>query len=346
MVNTALKTNAKSIGIWLFICSAMVFGMMLIGAITRLTDSGLSMVEWHPLMGWLPPLTDNEWQRIFSLYQQTSQYELANSHMLVDEFKTIFFWEYVHRVWGRLIGLVFALPMLFFLIKGMVPSGYKKHLVILLFLGGFQGVIGWWMVKSGFVDRTEVSQYRLATHLGMAFLILGYLVWLAIGLMFPVEADRPPVPRGFRRLGAIAHEVIFLTVLSGALVAGLGAGFAYNDWPFMDDNIIPDYIWELEPWWLNFFENIPTVQFDHRLLAYITIGFVVALWIWGRRIDLAPRARLSINYLAGMLAIQVTLGISTLMLAVPIELAVLHQGGAALTFSIALWVMRELRGAK
>ena len=340
------RESPKSVGVWLFLCSIMVFVMMLIGAITRLTESGLSMVEWRPLFGWLPPIGDAEWQRVFSLYQQTSQYELANSHMLVDEFKTIFFWEYLHRVWGRLIGLVFALPLFFFYLKAMIPAGYKKHLLILLILGAIQGIIGWWMVKSGFVDRTEVSQYRLAIHLGMAFLILGYLVWLAIGLVYPIESGRAAVPRGLRRLGAIAHEVIFVTILSGALVAGLRAGFAYNDWPFMDDQIFPDYYWELDPWWLNFFETIPAVQFDHRVFAYITIIFVAVLWVWANRVTLAPRAKLSINCLAAMLVIQVSLGISTLMLAVPIELAVMHQGGAALTFCIALWVMKELRGAR
>ena len=347
MTDTALKTsheNPKAIGLWLFLSSAMVLAMMIIGAITRLTESGLSMTEWRPLIGWIPPIGDVEWQRVFSLYQQTSQYKLANVGMSVEEFKNIFFWEYIHRVWGRLIGLVFALPLFFFFIKGMIPVGYKKHLIILLLLGGLQGFIGWWMVKSGFVDRTEVSQYRLAVHLGMAFIILGYLVWLAIGLVFPIEAGRPDVPRGFRRLGSLTHEVIFFTILSGALVAGLGAGLAYNDWPFMDDQIFPEYYWELDPWWLNFFENIAAVQFDHRLFAYITILFVGALFIWSKRLNLAPRLRLSINCLTAILTIQVMLGISTLMLVVPIDLAVMHQGGAALTFCTALWVMKELRG--
>ena len=215
---------------------------------------------------------------------------------------------------------------------------------VAFFLGGMQGVLGWWMVKSGFVDRSDVSQYRLAVHLGMAFLILGYLVYLAIGLLFPVEPERDPASRGFRRMGALAHEVIFITVLSGALVAGLNAGFGYNEWPLMGEVFVPDDYFYLEPWWLNFFETLGTVQFNHRTMAYLTILAVAGLWLWSRRVDLAPRARLSINCLALMLAIQVGLGISTLLLVVPLELAVLHQGGAALTFCLSLWVMKELRG--
>lgn len=337
-------TNARKVGIWLALCALMVFMMMQIGAITRLTESGLSMAEWRPLIGWIPPMTDAEWARIFDLYQGTSQYSLANSGMSVEEFKTIFWWEYIHRVWGRTIGLVFALPFFWFLLRRQIPSGLGRHLAALLGLGAVQGVIGWWMVKSGFVDRTDVSQYRLAVHLGMAFFILGYLVWVSVFLLKPVEQARAAVSRGFRRLGAMAHAIIFFTVLSGALVAGLNAGFAYNDWPFMNGNFIPENYFWLKPWWLNFFETIQAVQFNHRTFAYATAAVVASLWLWSRKKDLAPRARLSINALATMLVIQLSLGISTLMLVVPTPLAVAHQAGAALTFVISLWVMIELRG--
>lgn len=337
-------TNARQVGIWLALCALMVFMMMQIGAVTRLTESGLSMVEWRPLIGWIPPLTEAEWTRVFELYRATSEYHLANAGMSLEEFQTIFWWEYIHRVWGRLIGIVFALPFFWFLLRGQVPKGTGLHLTVLLLLGAVQGVIGWWMVKSGFVDRTDVSQYRLAVHLGMAFFILGYLFWVAVFLLKPVEETRVAVSRGFRRLGATAHAVIFFTVLSGALVAGLNAGMAYNDWPFMNGQFIPsNYFW-LEPWWLNFFETIQAVQFNHRGFAYLTVIVVAALWFWSRKKDLAPRARWSINALAIMLAIQVLLGISTLMLVVPMHLAVAHQSGAAITFVISLWVMIELRG--
>ena len=337
-------TSTRKIGIWYLITAAMVFAMMIIGAITRLTESGLSMVEWRPFIGWVPPIGEAEWGRIFALYQKTSEYQLANIGMSLSEFKNIFWWEYIHRVWGRMIGLVFALPFFWFLLKGQIPKGYKRHSLALLILGALQGVIGWWMVKSGFVDRTDVSQYRLATHLGVAFLILGYLVWLALGLLMPIEKTREPVSRGFRRLGAFAHGIIFFTVLSGALVAGLGAGKVYTDWPLMDGSFVPSgYFW-LTPWWLNFFETMQTVQFNHRSMAYITAILIITLWILARRKNLAPRARYSINALFIMLWVQVILGINTLIHVVPLTLGVLHQGGAIITFILSIWVMKELRG--
>lgn len=343
---SASPVSARVVGLWLLACCVMVFAMMLIGAITRLTESGLSMVEWRPLIGALPPMTDAEWQRVFDLYRQTSEYRIDNAGMSLAEFQSIFWWEFIHRLWGRAIGVVFALPFFYFLATRRIPAGYTKHLAILLFLGGLQGVIGWWMVKSGFVDRSDVSQYRLAVHLGMAFLILAYLLWLALGLLWPVPQDRPAAPRGLRRLGAYCHAVIFFTVLSGALVAGLNAGLLYNDWPLMGGNFIPEDIAALSPAWLNIFENEGTVQFDHRIMAYLTLTVVMLTWLSARKADLAPRARLSINCLAAMVWVQAALGISTLVLMVPLPLAVLHQAGAATSFCLSIWLMKELRGAR
>jgi cytochrome c oxidase assembly protein subunit 15 len=337
--------NYRAVGLWLAATAVMVFAMMIIGAITRLTESGLSIVEWRPLIGVLPPLSELEWQRVFDLYRKTSEYALENAGMSLDEFKTIFWWEYIHRLWGRAIGLVFALPFFWFLLRRRIPAGYGKHLWVLLFLGGFQGLIGWWMVKSGFVDRSDVSQYRLAVHLAMAFLILGYLVWLAIGLLVPPEGPRQPVSKGLRRLGAACHAVIFFTVVSGALVAGSNAGLIYNDWPFMNGEIIPDDLFYMMPVWLNFFENHATVQFDHRLLAYLTLATIIATWLVSRRHPLPTRARLSVNLLLVAAIIQAGLGISTLMLVVPLTLAVLHQAGAAITFCLSIWVMRSFKEA-
>ena len=343
--NTTTSTDpARAVGLWLAASAVMVFIMMLIGAITRLTESGLSMVEWRPLIGSIPPLSEAEWQRIFDLYRQTSEYQIDNAGMSLAQFKEIFWWEYIHRVWGRLIGLVYAVPFFFFLFTRRIPAGHQGHLWVLLLLGGLQGVIGWWMVKSGFVDRSDVSQYRLAVHLGMAFFILGYLVWLAMGLLWPLPVAQEPAPRGFRRLGAWCHAVIFFTVFSGALVAGLNAGLLHNDWPFMTGMLIPEGLTVLEPLWLNLFENETTVQFDHRLLAYLTLAVVTVTWWRSRRLDLADRARLSVTSLAVMVWIQAGLGISTLMLQVPLTLAVLHQAGAAISFCLSLWVMKELRG--
>lgn len=338
--------SVRAVGLWLALCGVMVFAMMLIGAITRLTESGLSMVEWRPLIGWLPPLSDGEWQRVFDLYRQTSEYRIDNAGMSLAEFQSIFWWEFIHRLWGRAIGLVFALPFFFFLFTRRVPEGYAKHFWILLFLGGLQGVIGWWMVKSGFVDRSDVSQYRLAVHLGMAFFILAYLLWLALGLLYPVPPDQQAAPRTVRRLGAWCHAVIFFTVLSGALVAGLNAGLLYNDWPLMGGNVIPEDIAALSPGWINIFENEGTVQFDHRMMAYLTLTVVTLTWFAARRVSLAPRARLAVNCLAAMAWIQAAIGVSTLVTMVPITLAVLHQAGAATSFCLSIWVMKELRGAR
>jgi cytochrome c oxidase assembly protein subunit 15 len=337
------RAAPRAVGLWLAASGAMVFAMMIIGAITRLTESGLSMVEWRPLIGALPPLSEAEWERVFGLYRETSQYQLQNRGMSLAEFRQIFFWEWFHRFWGRMIGLVYALPFFWFLIRGQIPAGYKRHLWILLFLGGLQGVIGMWMVESGFVDRVEVSQYRLAIHLGMAFFILGYIVWLAIDLLAPIEDGRQPVPRQFRRLGAWAHGLIFFTILAGALVAGMNAGFIYTDWPLMAGEIFPSAYWEEALGWASLFETMAAVQFNHRLLAYLTLAAVTALFLWGRRLDLPRRVKASIHALFAMVWLQAGLGIATLLSVVWLPLAVLHQAGAAVSFCLALWCLKELR---
>ncbi len=315
--------------------------MMVIGAITRLTESGLSMVEWRPLIGAWPPAGEAEWRRVFDLYRQTSEYQLANTGMSLTEFKTIFWWEYIHRLWGRLIGVVFAVPFVIFLVMKKVPRGLAPHLVALFLLGGVQGVIGWWMVKSGFVDRTDVSQYRLTIHLGMAFGILGYLLWVALGIVAPRGPTETGTPR---RMAWFTLAVVSLTVLAGGLVAGVNAGKAYNTWPLMDGDIVPAGILELSPWWLNGFENIAAVQFDHRVLAYVSFLAIFWLWYSVRSARTSPRARRATTALAAMAVLQVILGIATLLLVVPLPLAVLHQAGAATLFSLALWTAYEMSG--
>ncbi|MBP5856637.1 COX15/CtaA family protein [Marivibrio halodurans] len=338
--------DRRAVGLWLVASALMVFAMMIIGAITRLTESGLSMVEWRPLIGFLPPMNEGEWARVFALYKETSQYRLMNSGMSLEAFQEIFFWEWLHRLWGRLIGVVFALPFLWFLIRGRLPTGHAKHGWILLALGGLQGVIGWWMVKSGFVDRTEVSQYRLAVHLGMAFLILGYLVWLALGLLWPMEAGRAPAPRGYRRLGAWCHAVVFFTVISGAIVAGSRAGFIYNDWPDMGGRFIPDPFWNAALGWRNLFETLEVVQFDHRMMAYLTLAVTAAFWLTtcARARTLAPRVRWAAHALMAGVLVQAGLGIAALLTIVWLPVAVLHQAGAATVFCLTLWALKELRG--
>lgn len=339
--------DRRAVGLWLAASALMVFAMMIIGAITRLTESGLSMVEWRPLIGALPPLTDAEWDRVFQLYRQTSQYQLMNRGMELAQFKEIFFWEWFHRLWGRLIGLVFALPFFWFLIRGRLPEGFVKHGFILLALGGLQGLIGAWMVESGFVDRTEVSQYRLAVHLGMAFLILAYLLWLTLSLLWPVETGRPAAPRGYRRMGAWCHAMIFVTVLSGALVAGSRAGFIYNEWPTMGGGFLPSPFWDPALGWRNLFENLAVVQFDHRMLAYLSLAVVAGFWLWTQALGqrLHRRVRWAAHAMMAGVLLQVALGIATLLSIVWLPLGVLHQAGAAIVFCLSIWAVKELRGA-
>jgi cytochrome c oxidase assembly protein subunit 15 len=342
----AARDDARLIGFWLVGVAGLVLAMMVIGAITRLTGSGLSMVEWRPLMGILPPLTDAEWQRVFDLYRQTSQYRLANWGMSLGDFQTIFWWEYIHRVWGRLIGLAFALPLVVFLIRGGIPAGYRRHLVTLLVLGGLQGLVGWWMVTSGFVDRTDVSQYRLATHLGIAFVILGYLLYVALKLLKP-RAAAPAGAMVWRRpaLGFLALTGV--TVLAGALVAGMDAGLTYNTWPLMDGDFFYRNWAVIDPLWRNAFENLGAVQFNHRMLAYGVLLAALALWWMMRRSDTVPGpARLAIAAIALMTLAQLGLGIATLLTGVNIVLAVLHQAGAAILVSLAVWLVYETRAAR
>jgi len=332
--------HRRNIAVWLLVCCAMVAAMVLIGGITRLTESGLSMTEWRPLIGWIPPLSDAEWHRVFERYRQTSEFRLQFPGMDVEGFKTIFWWEYIHRVWGRLIGLVFGVPLAWFLIRGRIGRGLAPHLVGLFVLGGLQGLIGWWMVTSGFVDRDDVSQYRLTIHLGTAILILGYMLWLALGLL-PI-AQRAAAPAGPRRLSYAVLASAFVTMLSGGLVAGINAGLIYNTWPLMDGGFAPYDIGALSPWWLNVFENHGTVQFDHRLLAYLTAALTLAFWVRTRRAAVHGRAHGAAALLAGMVGLQLVLGISTLLMMVPVPLGVLHQAGAVAVFALALWNAWEL----
>ena len=333
--------NRRNIAIWLLTCGAMVALMVVIGGITRLTESGLSMTEWRPLIGWIPPLSEAEWQRVFDRYRDTSEYRIQFPGMDLEGFKTIFWWEYIHRVWGRLIGLVFGLPLIWFVIRRRIERPMIPHLVALLFLGGFQGLIGWWMVVSGFVDRDDVSQYRLTIHLGVAIAILGYLLWLAIGLLARGE-ERAAPPAGLRRLSRATAATAFVTILSGGMVAGINAGFINNTWPLMDGGLLPDDFAALSPFWLNFFENHSTVQFGHRILAYLTAIVAGVYWFRARSAGLPARARTVADLLGAMVALQIVLGIFTLLLVVPISLAVLHQGGAVVLFALAIWNMWEL----
>lgn len=299
-------------------------------------------MTWDPLMGWIPPLSEAAWMASFEHYKKIPEFYVLNSDMDLDGYKSIFLLEYLHRVWGRLIGLFFFLPFLYFLFAGKIKPSLKPKLIIMFFLGGMQGVLGWYMVSSGF-DSAHVSQYRLTAHLIAAFIIFGYILWVAIGLLNQAENNSFVDHAPLRYFSLFTTCFIVITVTSGGLVAGLKAGFAYNTFPLMDGHFIPEGYAMLEPFYLNFFENIAAVQFDHRILAESTLLIVSALWLYARRFDLAQRAALALNLLMGMALLQVILGISTLLMVVPVWLGVSHQAGAMVLFSLALFCNHALR---
>jgi cytochrome c oxidase assembly protein subunit 15 len=339
-------TARRQVAAWLLACAAMVAAMVVVGGVTRLTHSGLSMVEWKPLVGTLPPLDEAAWQALFVRYQQTPEFRIVNHDMTLEGFQHIFWWEYVHRLLGRLIGVVFFFPLAFFAVKRRIPRPLAVRLSGIFVLGGLQGALGWYMVASGLVDEPRVSPHRLAAHLGLAFAILALLLWVALDLL---PAPRAPGPPASRRLAAAAlglAGLVFVMVLSGAFVAGAHAGFQFNTWPLMGKGFIPDGLFPLTPWWRNAFEHVPLVQLDHRLLAYAIAASVVALWLGARRAPGLPRrARLAAHALLGALALQLTLGITTLLLVVPVPLAAAHQAGAVVLFAVTVWLANELRAA-
>ena len=333
--------SRRAVAAWLLLSAAMVFAMAVIGAITRLTESGLSIMEWAPVTGILPPLSQAEWERIFELYRQIPEYRLQNAGMSLAEFKTIFWWEWVHRFWGRLIGVVFLLPFLWFLLRRRIPVGLTPHLVAVFLLGGLQGALGWFMVASGFAERTDVSQYRLAAHLGLALIIYGYLFWLWLGLVAPVERSR----EGGRLRGPLLAllALLALPLVAGALVAGNKAGLTYNTFPLMDGRLVPQGYGRLEPYLLNWFENVAAVQFNHRWLATLTVLAALAVAVWGLNRPLAAGQRQALILLAGAALVQWLLGVSALLAAVPVWLGALHQAGAILLLTALLNCLYRLR---
>jgi len=343
----AATSSRRAIAMWLLILCALVYAMVVLGGVTRLTQSGLSMVNWRPVIGWLPPTSKSEWQDRFTRYKQFPEYRKKNLGMTLSEFKGIFWLEYLHRLLGRLIGVAFLLPFLWFALRGRLERRLVPKLVAMFVLGGLQGLMGWYMVKSGLVDRPDVSQYRLTAHLGLAVAIYGLMLWTALGLLAaargePMHAAAP----GPRRAALAVATLITITLLSGGLVAGLDAGFAYNTFPLMDGELVPTGAYGLDPWWLSAFEDIATVQFDHRVLAITTLTTIVVLWLYLRGRALPGHARLAGHILlAGGLA-QVSLGIATLLSVVAIPLAASHQAGALALFTIVLWLLREMAGTE
>jgi cytochrome c oxidase assembly protein subunit 15 len=345
MTGTAKAQYDRQIASWLLICAAVIFGMILLGGVTRLTNSGLSMVEWKPLMGAVPPLSEEAWQESFEKYKQFPEYRRVNLGMTVHEYKSIFMYEYLHRLLGRLIGVIFLLPMLYFALRGRIKPGLTPKLLVLFFLGACQGLLGWYMVKSGLVDNPRVSQYRLTAHLGLAFAIYAYMFWLALDLLSPPGGGAADPARRYGGWALALVGVVYLMILSGGLVAGTRAGFAYSTWPLMGTTFIPPGLYAGTPAWLDAFEDITTIQFNHRMFAYLVflllVTFAVVVWRRTRH----RKVRLALGLMVTALLLQVTLGISTLLLHVPLYLAAAHQGGAVLLLSATLFMAHSLRRA-
>ena len=340
MISVSTPSSDKPVAVWLLICCVLIFAMVVLGGVTRLTRSGLSIVEWDPIMGAVPPLTQTRWQETFDKYKQTPEYTQVNSGMSLEEFKGIFYVEWAHRLLGRTTGFVFLLPFLYFLWRRRLEKTMAIKLAVAFILGGLQGAVGWLMVQSGLVDKPHVSAYWLTAHLAFAVVIYAYIFWTALGLLYPPGVR--PTPRGLGRFGVVVTALIFLMILSGGFVAGNKAGFAFNTFPWMNGRFIPEGMYAMQPLWSNLFENIATVQFNHRLLAYLLCLVIPVFWWQAMRVALPARARLAVHLLLGSLAVQVLLGIATLLYIVPVPLAAAHQAVALVLFSLALTIQHSL----
>ena len=369
---TEKQINARpAIQLWLFFICALIFAMVIVGGATRLTGSGLSITEWKPIVGAIPPLNLEDWNEAFEKYKQIPQYKEINAGMELAEFKTIFWWEWAHRFLGRFIGLAFFLPFLFFLVTKRVESSLKPKFWLMFLGGGLQGFVGWYMVASGLTERVDVSQYRLAAHLGLAVLLFSYIYWVAIGLgrddtapvaggqlkahqKEPVAGGQPkahqkePVAGGQLKahLKSPAYFItglIFFQIIAGAFVAGLKAGKAHNTWPLMDGRFIPKGLDAMTPFWKNLFENVLTVQFNHRMIAYV-IAIVVFLHFIQCLLSKNGLVIKGAVILLVFTLFQITLGIVTLLQFVPLDLALYHQGGAVILLTASLWHSRNVYG--
>ncbi|MEO0436409.1 MAG: COX15/CtaA family protein [Pseudomonadota bacterium] len=364
MISRAYQPHhERQLAIWLFSCAFVIYGMILLGGVTRLTESGLSMVEWRPIMGIWPPIGEAAWMEVFQKYQQFPEYQVLNQDMTLDGFKVIFMYEYLHRVLGRLIGLMFILPLLWFCLRGVIRPGLMPRLLLLLVLGGCQGLLGWYMVKSGLVDRPSVSQYRLTAHLGLAVALFAAIVWQAMSLWrhrsvsAAGSATAPSVatattaaasrsqkedPRA-SRWALLIVGLVYMMVLSGGLVAGTDAGFFYPTWPLMGESFVPPGLYSADPGWLSAFEDAITIQFNHRMFAYFLCLVVGTFSLW----LLFQRSRPGLRWFGALilfaLLLQVSLGISTLLTHVAVPVAAAHQGGAIFLLLSLLLTAHMLR---
>ncbi|MBO6880398.1 COX15/CtaA family protein [Winogradskyella sp.] len=335
-----MKKDNKAVIYWLLIGCALIFVMVIVGGITRLTHSGLSISNYKLISGTIPPMNEVEWNEAFDLYKQYPEYQKLNYGMSLEEFKDIYFWEWIHRVIGRFIGLVFIIPFVYFLIKKRLSKSTIKKSIILLLMGGFQGFLGWYMVKSGLVDRPDVSHYRLAAHLTTAFLTFAYTFWVALDLMFP---NKKQIDKKLRNLIRIGLIVLIIQIIYGAFVAGLDAGWIHNHWPFMSEGkFIHETVYiEQNPTYLNFIEGKSGVQFVHRTLAYIVVIFILAIWYKATRNEITHWQTKGVNSLLIMVGVQFLLGVLTLIYAVPVWLGVLHQVGAFILLSCMVFTLHR-----
>ena len=328
----------KNVAIWLFGCAAMVFIMVVIGGLTRLTESGLSIVEWRPFTGIIPPLNEADWTALYQQYSQYPEFQKINAWMSVEDFKSIFWLEFIHRLWGRLIGVVFFIPFVWFLAKKSIDGTTKWKLWGLFILGGLQGLMGWYMVMSGLVDRPDVSQYRLTAHFGLALVIFIALLWVGLQQFAPRSIATNASKRSWQLLG-----LMVFTALSGGFVAGLDAGYAFNTFPLMDGQLIPDGLYVFDPVWLAPFEDHMTVQWDHRWLAKLTFVMVLVFWWRAGKWNLTSDQRFATHLVLAAACLQVALGISTLLSVIWLPLGVAHQAGAVVLVGTATYAAYRLR---
>ncbi len=340
-----LKDSKLPIIYWLFTGCFLIFLMVIIGGITRLTQSGLSIVEWNLIMGTLPPINADDWQLLFQKYQTSPQYQLINKGISLQEFKSIFWWEYIHRLFGRFIGLVFFVPFIYFWFKKKFDTLLFRNVLIIMALGGLQGVLGWYMVASGLVKNPYVSHYRLAAHLITAFSAFGFTFWVALTLLFP---KAKPINNksliSFKRIVYGLFIILIIQIIYGAFVAGMHAGKIYNTFPLMGDAILPESVYAMHPFWKNFLENLSGVQFIHRYTAYVVAILAGIIWFKSRKERLHPKVMSAINFMASIVVIQFLLGVFTLVYAVPVSLGVIHQAGAFILFGsviyLVFWIKR------
>ena len=335
-----MKRDNKKVIYWLFSGCALIFIMVVVGGITRLTHSGLSIPDYKLISGIIPPINDQQWQEAFELYKQYPEYQKLNSNISLTEFKGIFFWEWLHRVIGRAIGLVFIIPFLYFLITRQLDKSTIKKTIILLILGSFQGFLGWYMVKSGLVDKPDVNHYRLAAHLTTAFVTFAFTLWVALDLIFPIKQT---INKTYRNLIRIGLAILFIQIIYGAFVAGLDAGFIHNNWPMMNEGkfMHETVLIEKTPVYKNFIEGRSGVQFAHRILAFIVVISIAIIYIKGKKIAVSNHQLNGLNSLLILVGIQSLLGVLAILLQVPLWLGIAHQIGAFLLLSSMIFTLHR-----